>query len=295
LFEGALDALPDGVLLTNAARRVVYANSAFAEHWNIPPGMMASHDETRMLQFVQDQLVDPVAFAGEVERINPTSETSQDHVHLKDGRVLSRRSVPFEENGRFEARIWIFTDVTEARSARMDALCGVPNRRAYSTDYPKFAEGRDDGLVKSVGIMDIDNFKSYNDRYGHAAGDLVLRQIGVLLRRRLSADDMVFRIGGEEFLLACKSREEGDALAFFESVRESVEAMALTHIGNAPYGVVTASFGVGVFRGPKQPGEVFTSVDAALYRAKEGGRNTISVVAWESSPAGRVFSRVGDA
>jgi diguanylate cyclase (GGDEF)-like protein len=291
LFDRALDALPDGVLLTNAARRVVYANPAFAQHWNIPQNLMAAGDETRMLQFVQDQLVDPVAFAREVERINPTSETSQDEVHLKDGRVLSRRSVPFEENGHFEARIWIFTDITEARHARMDALCGVPNRRAYSTDYPKFVEGADDGLVKSVGIMDIDNFKRYNDHYGHAAGDLVLRQIGVLLRRRLSADDMVFRIGGEEFLLACKTKDENEALAFFESLRESVETMALTHLGNPPYGVVTASFGVGVFRGPKEPGDIFTRVDAALYRAKDGGRNKVLVALCE---APRAYSRAGD-
>ncbi len=80
LFERALDALPDGVLLTDTSRHVVYANAAFAEHWNIPQGMIAARDEARMLQFVQDQLVDPAAFVREVERINPTSETSQDEI-----------------------------------------------------------------------------------------------------------------------------------------------------------------------------------------------------------------------
>jgi diguanylate cyclase (GGDEF)-like protein len=295
IFERALDALPDGVLLTDATRRVVYANAAFAQHWNIPQGMLASRDEARMLQFVQDQLMDPAAFVREVERINPTSETSEDEVHLKDGRVLSRRSVPFEENGRFEARLWIFTDVTEARHARMDTLCGIPNRRAYSTDYPQFVASPDDGLVKSVGIMDVDNFKSYNDRYGHAAGDLVLRQIGLLLRRHLNPDDLVFRIGGEEFLLACKTRDEGDALSIFEALRESLATMSLTHVGNEPYGIVTASFGVGLFRGPEEPADVFDRVDAALYRAKENGRNALCIAASRSKPPARAFSRrVGD-
>jgi diguanylate cyclase (GGDEF)-like protein len=237
--------------------------------------MMAGRDETRMLEFVRSQLVDPVAFVREVERINPTSESSEDELLLKDGRVLSRRSVPFEENGSFEARLWIFTDVTEARYARVDALCGLPNRRAYSTDYPKFVEAPDDGLVRAVGIMDIDNFKSYNDRYGHAAGDLVLRQIGTMLRRQLHPDDMAFRIGGEEFLLTCRTREEPDALSFFESLRRSVATMSLTHTGNPPHGVVTASFGVGIFHGPRDPGDLFKSVDAALYQAKGGGRNTV--------------------
>jgi diguanylate cyclase (GGDEF)-like protein len=278
LFERALDALPDGVLLTNASRDVVYANPAFARHWNIPGEVLSEGNDNRLLKFVQDQLVDPDAFRREVERINPTSESSEDEIRLKDGRVLSRRSVPFEEDGRFEARLWIFTDVTEARHARTDALCGLPNRRAYSTDFPIFAQSADDGLIKAVGIMDIDNFKGYNDRYGHAAGDLVLRQIGNLLRHHLAkADDMVFRIGGEEFLLACKAREEGEALSFFEALRCSVAAMSLTHLSNPPYNVVTASFGLGVFRGPRDPGELFTSIDTELYQAKASGRNAISV------------------
>ena len=276
-FERALDALPDGVLLTNAARQVVYANPAFAKHWNIPADMVAARDEAAMLQFVQSQPVDPAAFIREVERLNPTSEDSEDEVHLKDGRVLSRRSVPFEENGRFEARLWIFTDVTEARAARVDALCGVANRRAYSAEYPKFAEARADGLVRSVGIMDVDNFKAYNDHYGHAAGDVVLRQIGNLLRRQLKTDDMVFRIGGEEFLVACRTREEHDALSFFEGLRQSVQEMSLSHVGNQPHGVVTASFGVGTFRTPADPAELFSAVDAALYRAKNSGRNSIEL------------------
>jgi diguanylate cyclase (GGDEF)-like protein len=285
-FERALDALPDGVLLTDSARRVVYANPAFAKHWNIPPSMMAARDETPMLQFVQAQLVDPEAFIREVERINPTSEASQDEVCLRDGRVLSRRSVPFEENGRFEARLWIFTDITDAREARVDALCGLPNRRAYATDYPRFVEAGDDGLIKAVAIMDIDNFKAYNDRYGHAAGDLVLRQIGSLLRGQLHPDDLVFRIGGEEFLLACKTRERADAVSFFEALCRSVKTLSLTHVGNPPHGVVTASFGVGVFRGPEDPGDLFTTVDSALYRAKEAGRNTLCVVDVEPSITG---------
>lgn len=295
LFERTLDALPDGVLLTSATRRVVYANPAFAKHWNIPAEMLSAGDEPRMLQFVQDQLIDPAAFLDEVERINPTSEASEDEVHLKDGRILSRRSVPFEESGLFAARLWIFTDVTEARHARVDALCGVPNRRAYSSEFPKFSEAADDGLIKSVAILDIDNFKSYNDRYGHAAGDIVLRQIGTLLRRHLSnADDLIFRIGGEEFLLASKSREETDALSFFEALRQSVMEMSLTHDGNAPHNVVTASLGLGLFRGPRNPAELFTSVDAALYRAKGNGRNAVAIADGGIQTAGLPGQGIGE-
>lgn len=278
LFERALDALPDGVLLTDASRRVVYANPAFAAHWRIPSHLLAAGEEAPMLAFVQSQLADPLAFVREVERINPTSETSQDEVRLADGRVLSRRSIPFEEDGRFEARLWIFTDVTDARAARVDTLCGLPNRRAYAERYPEFVQAEADGLIRAVGIMDIDNFKAYNDRYGHASGDLVLSQIGAILRRQShNPDDLVFRIGGEEFLLACKVHEDADALVYFEKVRASISALQLTHEGNAPHNVVTASFGVTIFRTSKRPGDVFEDADAALYGAKRDGRNRVRV------------------
>lgn len=132
------------------------------------------------------------------------------------------------------------------------------------------------GRLQRDGILDTDNFKAYNDRYGHAAGDLVLRQVGALLRKHVrNPDDLAFRIGGEEFLVACKTREDGDSAAFFERIRSGIADLRLTHVGNQPYGVVTASVGVSVFRGPQNAGELFNAADAALYSAKRDGRNTI--------------------
>lgn len=280
MFERALDALPDGVLLTDANRHVVYCNLAFTKHWNIPAWALAAHDETFLLNFVREQLVDPAAFIREVERIHPTLEASEDEVLLKDGRVLSRRSVPFDEGGSFAARLWIFTDVTEARHAHVDALCGIANRRAYSVQFPNFVESGDDGLVRSVALMDIDNFKAYNDLYGHAAGDMVLRKIGSLLRHSIkNPEDLSFRIGGEEFLVASKCRDAGGALSFFETLRAGIEDLQMPHEGNRPFNVVTASIGLATFRQPRAPDQLFEEIDAALYRAKRDGRNRIMLAA----------------
>lgn len=277
-FECVLDALPDGVLLTNAERQVVYCNPAFARHWNIPTNLLEVADDTFLLRYVGDQLFDPAAFVHEVERINLTSETSQDEISLKDGRLLSRRSVPLKDPGAFATRLWIFTDVTETEYARTDALCGISNRRAYASEYPQFVEGADDGLMRSVGILDIDNFKAYNDQYGHAAGDIVLRQIGTLLRHSAVAQDgRAYRIGGEEFLLACKTQGASDALAFFEALRTGILNMQLPHTGNPPHNMVTTSIGLSIFRGPEQSSAIFDRVDAALYRAKHAGRNIIEL------------------
>lgn len=276
LFEMALDALPDGVVLIDADRQVIYSNAALIRIWGVPEEIAATRDETLMLGYACQQLVDPDAFLAEIDRVFATDRPIEDELLLKDGRILMRRSVPFITDGVFTGRLWVFSDVTEARSARVDPLCGIPNRRAYSIDFPAFASAAPDGRVRSVGIVDVDNFKAYNDRYGHAAGDLVLRQIGALLRKRMGqAGDLMFRIGGEEFLIACRVAEEAEALAFFEALRAAVAALELTHEGNAPHGRVTVSIGVGTFRDARPANDVFSHVDAALYRAKRDGRNRI--------------------
>lgn len=278
LFERTLDALPDGVLLTDSERRVVYANRSFAQLWKIPDELVSTKNELGMLTFVTDQLLDPEGFLREVDRLQLAQETSEDEILLKDGRIFSRRSVPFDEGGRLAARIWIFTDITEARSASIDALTGIPNRHAYSRQFPEYLNTANDGLFRSVAILDIDNFKSYNDRHGHAAGDDVLRQIGTVLRTHLTnADDLFFRIGGEEFLMACRTRAALDAHTFFEALRNRVGALAITHPGNQPYGVVMVSMGLGIFEGPQSPADVFHQVDAALYQSKHLGRNRVTI------------------
>jgi diguanylate cyclase (GGDEF)-like protein len=174
--------------------------------------------------------------------------------------------------------IWIFTDITEAHNARVDPLTGLLNRRAYSSRFPEFVGAEGDGFVRSVSILDVDNFKQYNDCYGHAAGDAVLRQLGTILRSHLqNADDLVFRIGGEEFLLGVRSRAESDALLLFEKIRRSIEGMGSIHAGNPPHGVVTASLGLVTFRKPHDPAYIFSRADRALYAAKAAGRNATHV------------------
>lgn len=281
IFERTLEALPDGVLLTDAGRNVVYANHAFAEHWRIPEPLLQRRDDLAILRFVADQLVDPEAFRGEVERLNPSDESTEDEIRFKDGRIFARRSVPFARQGSVQARVWIFTDVTEARNSMIDSLTGLANRRAYSRYFPQYVSAPDDGFLKLVAIMDVDNFKAFNDRYGHAAGDAVLRGIGALVQSQFrDQDDAAFRIGGEEFLMASKSRSAPAALATIERLRRSIAASGTMHLGNPPHDVVTVSVGLCTFRGPREAADVFERVDAALYAAKTQGRNAIVTLAF---------------
>lgn len=277
IFERALDALPDGVLLVNAERKVVYTNAAFKRLWSMPEEVLAPQDDDQNLQFVMDQLVDPEGFRQEVERLHPTIETSEDEIAFKDGRIISRRSLPFQEQGNFRARIWIFTDITEAKNASVDHLTQLPNRLAFSREFPPFVTAASDGLVRSVAIVDVDHFKRYNDCYGHASGDKILAEIGAILKSHVNqTGDLAFRIGGEEFLMATRTRDTSEAHAFFEAVRKSISAMKADHKGNEPYGIVTVSIGYGCFPSAPEAGAVFEHVDEALYKAKAEGRNKVT-------------------
>jgi diguanylate cyclase (GGDEF)-like protein len=192
-------------------------------------------------------------------------DPSRDEIRFKDGKVFSRRSVPFREADSTNARIWIFSDITEVRSATLDHLTGLRNRLAFSREFRPFVENDGDESVRSVAMMDVDNFKAYNDLYGHAAGDEVLRQIGTILRSHLHrADDLLFRFGGEEFLLAVRTRRDFDARTLFDAVRTSIAALVQPHSGNLPHGMVTASLGFTSFVGARDADEVFRTVATAL-------------------------------
>jgi diguanylate cyclase (GGDEF)-like protein len=280
IFAQALEALPDGVLVVDADRRVLYCNSAFARHWCISPDLVQAGNERELLAHAGKQLIDPSQFSEEVERLHPTSASSNDELVFKDGRIFSRRSVPFLQGDTVQARIWIFTDVTDAKNAELDELTCLPNRRAYSRRFPAFAASPELGLVKAVALLDVDNFKQFNDHYGHAAGDAALEQIGRALRAQLRQDkgDLVFRIGGEEFLVALRARSEAKVRELFEAVRSAVEGLAITHERNAPHHAVTVSAGVGWFRGSRDATHVFNRVDSALFQAKSEGRNRVVAI-----------------
>jgi two-component system chemotaxis response regulator CheY len=130
-----------------------------------------------------------------------------------------------------------------------------------------------------VAICDVDHFKTYNDTLGHQAGDEALRAVAAKLAAEVRASDGVYRYGGEEFVLVLPEQSLQTARAAVERVRASVEQLAIPHPGRGPGGVVTMSFGIAGFR----PGQTTTvedllkQADAALYEAKEAGRNRVAV------------------
>jgi PAS domain-containing protein len=129
LFERALDCLPDGILVVREGATIVYANRAFETMWNVPEGVIASGDDSVLLSSAVSQVANVGDFLGEVKRLYRSSDSSEDIVPMKDGRILSRRSAPLEQEGVLQTRIWIFTDVT------------APTRRNFRRSFSPKATG----------------------------------------------------------------------------------------------------------------------------------------------------------
>jgi diguanylate cyclase (GGDEF)-like protein len=124
-------------------------------------------------------------------------------------------------------------------------------------------------------MLDIDHFKKINDEHGHAAGDAILRQLAEILRHASRAEDMVFRYGGEEFAAILTNAPLKIALQIAERIRTQVEASSFQWEGRKI--PVTLSIGVAVAGGKDADGEaLIRAADAALYQAKQSGRNRVA-------------------
>ena len=160
-----------------------------------------------------------------------------------------------------------------------DALTGLANRRAFQTalDVEWRRASREQTAV-SLLMVDIDLFKGFNDRYGHPAGDVCLRQVAAALIAHVHrASDMAARIGGEEFAILLPMAEEDGALRVAERLRCGVASLLLPHETSA-FGHVTISIGVATARpyGPAMnSADLMSAADQALYRAKAAGRNIV--------------------
>jgi len=160
----------------------------------------------------------------------------------------------------------------ERRRARLDPLTGTANRAAFDERFAQeVARNARSGAPVSVLLWDLDHFKTINDRFGHRIGDGVLREVARCLARELRVEDFIARIGGEEFATLLIGCSLDNALKRAEQLRAAVAALKL-HVHGTPLRV-TVSCGATEIRAEDTTDTLFDRADAALYRAKQGGRN----------------------
>lgn len=180
-------------------------------------------------------------------------------------------------------------DRLEARELRMrlaalaltDALTELPNRRHFEQRLEvELDRVRRYGGRCTVALLDVDWFKHYNDTLGHPAGDIVLKELAVVMRRELRMHDLVARYGGEEFAVIMVNTDRQEAVQAIERLRSVVERYPFRDREVQPSGRVTVSAGLASFpEDADRREQLLRAVDKALYAAKHAGRNQIRVAA----------------
>jgi diguanylate cyclase (GGDEF)-like protein len=180
--------------------------------------------------------------------------------------------------------------LTEANARLRDMSChdpltGIWNARAFNeTSEQVIREALRYGTPFSVLFIDLDHFKSVNDRYGHEAGDMVLKEVAACLATNSRESDLLGRIGGEEFLMLLPRTDLAGAISLAEKLRQGVETLTLS-FGKTRIPVTVS---IGVAR--NQPdhrsiADIKRQADQAMYLAKQGGRNRVTAFEHHPAPA----------
>ncbi len=162
----------------------------------------------------------------------------------------------------------------QRQKALIDPLTGLPNRAAWSEQVEReMLDWQESGGHLAMAILDLDHFKRINDSYGHLAGDKVLKIVADQLRKRLRPRDFIARFGGEEFVLLLPQTSPAAAAQVAETLRAAIESCPFHFKGERV--VITTSIGLSAFRSGERGDQVLKRADAALYRAKDQGRNRV--------------------
>lgn len=161
------------------------------------------------------------------------------------------------------------------RAANEDHLTGLYNRRKISEElYTEIGRSKRYKRAFSIILIDIDNFKETNDRFGHNSGDTLLIELTKIIRNSIRKVDKAGRWGGEEFLVVCPETNVYGARSLAEKIRSDIASFNFTDIGKK-----TASLGVTAYMNDDDIQSIIRRADTALYTAKDGGKNRVEMSA----------------
>jgi len=191
--------------------------------------------------------------------------------HVETVAALATQVVVALENARLHRMV--------ERQAMVDSLTGLANRRSLEESLrTELARATRFGDSVCVVLADLDDFKQVNDKYGHAAGDEVLKAFAGALRKTARESDVAGRWGGEEFALVLPGTDAAGGARLAERARAAIEERRVK-MPNGDSCAVTASFGVAAFPESHELGEILAAADSALYAAKGQGKNRVVVSA----------------
>jgi diguanylate cyclase (GGDEF)-like protein len=240
------------------------------------------HDPSRYVYFIMvsgqghlDEILQGMTSGADDYLVKPLNPDDLQARLIAAARVTSLHGQLAQQRSELEA---VNHDLTAI--ARRDPLTGLGNRRALQEDLVLLeARVTRYGHRYCMGLLDVDHFKSYNDAYGHQAGDEVLRAVAAQLKAKARSGDAIYRYGGEEFLCIFPEQSMASGTHAIERMRAGVERLGVAH-AESQQGVLTVSAGVAMLDPDhtRSASAVLNDADIALYRAKQLGRNRVERV-----------------
>jgi diguanylate cyclase len=252
-----------------------------------PPRYEVTYTRTALLAALTFGMIAVLVFVGIAElssslELDPTART-------RSGQLLVERLGEMQLYlgvlvGSLSVAAFVFSTVLarmgerQRSLSRRESLTGCFNRRAFYELFPREVErARRLGHGVALVFLDIDHFKAINDRFGHETGDRVLQQLSARLRGLIRETDLLFRWGGEEFVVLMPHTRRGEARMLGERIRAAVAERPFAATEARPRVPVTVSVGVAETSSwPVDPDALLASADAACYQAKARGRNQVS-------------------
>ncbi len=279
-LQATLEATADGILVTDLGGRVRAFNRRFAELWGMPVALLQQHDDQAVQAWMARSLSDPAAYERRLQALAQASLiAASDRLELVSGQVLERVTRPLFSAGRPQGRVWSFRDLTERLAAQErieamsvhDPLTGLANRRRLTERVAEaVTEAQAQHGSLALLVVDLDRFRHINDSLGHEVGDRVLLDVAQRIQGCLRQDDLLARLGGDQFaVLVCPA----DAAAAEATARRVLNVVAQPCSLDGAQFTLTCSIGVAL--APSHGSscdELVRHAEAAMRAVKSAGR-----------------------
>ncbi len=283
-LDTLLATMPIGVVFADHAQ-VCYCNDSFRQMFQFAQNeQLVGMKNDRLLLRITQNVADADSALKAITSILASRKlTDPTYITLKNGRILRLLSnvVVAPESSSYLGRFWLFEDQTKEQkvlqtaelNAEHDALTSIYNRRRFDLDLPRMmAQAERDHSRLALMMFDLDEFKPINDIYGHECGDIVLKQIAQSLSLQLRRNEILYRIGGDEFALLLVNISDDEVKIIADRIVNLVSSLAFGFKGS----IVNVGCSMGIANYPEDaitPQALLQLADQAMYEAKKAGKN----------------------
>jgi diguanylate cyclase (GGDEF)-like protein/PAS domain S-box-containing protein len=303
-LNALLNAMQIGILFVDRNNRVIYSNPAFEQIWLLTrsrtrfTGMDAAAlllQTTERLNRGDEAMQDLLRLADEGEASAPME------IEMSDGRLITRVGYPVRDSAeQLVGYLWLFEDVTRERQtanqilylAERDALTGLFNRHRFQEELTRMlSSGERRRRRVALLFFDVDEFKHVNDTFGHRAGDALLIRVAGEVSAQVRRNEIFARLGGDEFGILAPDISDQEAESFAERIVRATARIPFNFEGNSLR--ITCSLGVAVYPDHAASAEdLVAHADAAMYQAKEAGKNTWRMYQEDAQTTRKMLARL---